>query len=83
MAMRVKETEGYTNFVHPECKTSERWLTNCAKDSPDDFEAIGYQTKRAGQVAYDINGKEVPSHFPVFILESEYNSRHPEVKIGQ
>ncbi len=82
MAMRVKETVDYTDLSHPECQPGWVWLTNCDKDNPDDFEAIGYQTKITGKVAYDINGKEVPGLFPVFVRESEYNTR-PETKIGQ
>lgn len=85
MAMRVKETVDCTEIFHPECKPGELWLTNTVYQDGDlvDFEDIGYQTKRPGKVAYDRNGKVVPGYVPVFVSTVEYNSRHPEVKIGQ
>ncbi len=71
------------NQTHPECRPGEVFLTNCLSIEPDDFDSIGYQTKRAGQIAYDTDGHIVSGYFPVFVWEVEYNSRHKETKIGQ
>lgn len=71
------------NQTHPECRTGEVFLTNCPNIEPDDFETIDYQTKRAGETAYDSTGQILTGHFPVFVWKTEYNLRHPEIKIGQ
>ncbi|KKT79299.1 MAG: hypothetical protein UW75_C0018G0004 [Parcubacteria group bacterium GW2011_GWF2_44_8] len=65
--------DGILMESHPEQKPGEVWLTNCDGDEPDDFDCIGYQTKRAGQRAYDKDGKVVSRCFPVFVSTAEYN----------
>ena len=75
--------DGILREAHPEQKPGEVWLKDCNGAEPDEFEEIEYQTKRAGQTAYDKNGNVVPYHFPVFVWEVEHNSRQREVKIGQ
>jgi len=66
---------------HPEAKPGEVFLTNCDGDEPDAFADILYQTKRAGQNAYDLHGHIIPHRFPVFVWEMEYDRRKREVKI--
>ena len=69
------------HVTHPEQKPGEVWLTNCNGDEPDDFDCIGYQTKRAGQRAYDKDGKVVSRCFPVFVSTAEYNKVMDGVKV--
>lgn len=68
---------------HPEQRRGEVFLCDCSADEPDDFAAIGYQTKRAGNISYRKDGSVQPRYFPVFVYEIEYRQAHPEVKIGQ
>ncbi len=68
---------------HPEQKLGEVFLTNCNADEPDDFDNIGYQSKRAGTTAYDETGQVILHYFPVFVFLAEYNIVNKEVKIGQ
>jgi len=60
-----------TQWVHPELRWGEVFLCN---DSPEDFEHVGWTTKRLGEVAYRKDGTEVgPSSnlYPVFVQASE------------
>jgi hypothetical protein len=63
------------NLTHPEVREGEAWLTNMLPDriidGQTDWEAIGYKTKRAGQVAYDLKGNPVEGYLPVFVQKSE------------
>jgi hypothetical protein len=68
---------------HPEQNQGEVFLANCNTDEPDEFNHIGYQTKRAGKKAYDPDSQVLSGHFPVFVSQAEYNLKHQEVKIGQ
>jgi disulfide oxidoreductase YuzD len=66
------------NIHHPELKPGEIWLTNATHES---YERIGWTTKRAGNIAYDIYGEKAgemtygfyadEAFFPVFVQESE------------
>jgi hypothetical protein len=56
---------------HPELMPGEVFLTN---DNCENFDEIGYQTKRAGNVAYDIHGNVIEGLFPVFVKKSEYDA---------
>jgi hypothetical protein len=70
-----------TENTHPEAKPGEIFLSNCSSDEPDDFDSIGYQTKRAGFTAYDTNNQIISHMFPVFVWETEYNKVMGEVKV--
>ncbi|WKZ25512.1 MAG: hypothetical protein QY322_03965 [bacterium] len=66
------------NKNHPETGDGEVFLTNVGDRDPefrffdeDDYLHIGWKTKRKGNVAYDINGKEVYGMKPVFVQRSE------------
>ena len=52
------------NLDHPECRQGERFYTNVV---PEKFSTIDNDTKRMGNVAYDINGKTVKWLRPVFV----------------
>jgi hypothetical protein len=54
---------------HPELAQGEMFLTNCA--SQDDYEEIGWLTKRLGTTAYDVIGKPIDGYRPVFVWTSE------------
>lgn len=63
---------------HPELRTGEVFLTN-ASDNPgghpddprSDWEVIGWQTKRRGNVAYNRKGKPIRDMFPIFVQRQE------------
>lgn len=60
------------NRNHPETREGEVFITNT---DHSDYNHIGWTTKRAGDVAYDIYGKPIgrgwPGSFPVFAQKSE------------
>ena len=67
---------------HPEIKQGEIFLTN---STLEDYNNIGWKTKRRGIVAYDINGNVIKGLFPVFILREEYlkgNDMRKFLKLG-
>lgn len=58
---------------HPETKDGEMFLTNATKD---DFQRIGWKSKRMGNIAYDVNGNSIDpinALFPVFVQKQEYD----------
>lgn len=68
------------NIHHPELKEGEVFLTNVSNDDMSrrimnsretDWEAIGWKTKRLGNIAYDIYNKIIVGMFPVFVQRSE------------
>lgn len=54
--------------INPEQLDSEFWVTN---SSNDQYDHVGWKTKRRGVNAYDIDGKLVPRMFPVFVERQE------------
>ena len=58
---------------HPELRTGERRLTNVGVENVG--QEIGYQSKRVGKVAYDIQGNVIEGMVPVFVLKEEYNKK--------
>ena len=58
------------NKNHPELRKGEMFFTNVDTKG---FRRMGWVTKRQGQIAYDVNGKVVQGHLPVFIQKSEYD----------
>ncbi|MEK7100248.1 MAG: hypothetical protein AAB872_00375 [Patescibacteria group bacterium] len=66
------------NKNHPEKRNGEVFLTNVGDHDreflfleDDNYQRIGWKTKRKGSVAYDVNGKEVYGMKPVFVQRSE------------
>lgn len=57
--------------LHPEQRSGEIHLFNSESDK---VRYIGWKSKRAGEVAYDVNGDIEPSKVPVFVLASEFES---------
>jgi len=57
------------NKQHPELRDGEIFLENCYSH----YDRIGWQSKRAGQQAYDNSGNAISAAlcFPVFVRESE------------
>jgi len=75
---------------HPERLEDEVFITNAStdtyplfvnrglriiEDTRTDWECIGWKTKRAGNVAYDIHGNELPGYYPIFAKKSEIKSK--------
>lgn len=58
---------------HPEIESGEMFLTN---SDIDGYENIHWETKRKGDVAYDINGNIIKGMFPVFISREEYKKKY-------
>lgn len=70
------------NRNHPELRPDEVFISNasdnsieCIDDGRSSWDAIGWTSKRRGQVSYDIEGKSLgkswPGSFPVFAKQSE------------
>lgn len=68
--------------AHPEREEGEVFLCNIGKDmfdSPyggdlpdmEELDDIGWETKRVGDRAYDINGNRLFDMFPVFVQRQE------------
>ncbi len=68
----------YSNKNHPELLPGEVFITNADNGS---FPQIGWETKRRGNVAYDISGQPLgnrwPGSFPVFAQKSEIGEKSP------
>ena len=75
------------NTTHPELEEGEVFITNVVKaDSKDYLHApfdgwskysdIGWETKRAGTIAYTIGGKIIKNAYPVFIQLKEYEDKY-------
>lgn len=62
----------FNQRTHPEIRLNEVWVTNCS--SQEDFNCIGYKTKRRGLVAFCSDGTVYKSGFPVFVSAAEYNA---------
>jgi hypothetical protein len=63
-------------WKHPELEEGEVFLTNA---TIDEFDKIGWKTKRRGEIAYDINNNPLspinqPDLYPVFAKQSEIES---------
>lgn len=60
------------NVNHPELRRGEVFVTNT---DADHYRFVGWETKRAGEVSYDIYGEPLderwPNSFPVFAQRSE------------
>ena len=63
----------FTNNDHPELREGEIFLNNVkpADEEYQGFAAIGWKTKRLGNIAYNVFGDILPHHRPVFVLRSE------------
>ncbi len=61
-------------LLHPEQLPGEVHLLNSA---PETVRYIGWKSKRAGKVALDLDGVEVPGQVPVFVSAAELE------KVGQ
>lgn len=65
------------NEVHPEMREGEVFFTNVGEYDAlrsyedDDFNHIGWKSKRKGSVAFDIDGKPVNYMNPVFVMRDE------------
>ena len=55
--------------THPEMQEGEVFWSNI--HSVANLEAVGWTTKRLGEVAYDSYGKEIKGMRPVFIQRTE------------
>ena len=71
---------------HPEAQDDEVFLTNVLNGTPlhtvlERSKALppkpgsGWKTKRAGEVAYDSEGKIVPGVYPVFVKKTEVKGK--------
>lgn len=54
---------------HPEQGDNEVFLTNAK--GHEDYDRIGWNTKRAGKTAYNTSGFTVEGMFPVFVTQKE------------
>jgi hypothetical protein len=68
---------GKFNFErdHPERASDEVYIANTDQEDVID---IGWKTKRAGNIAYDIRGKKIgqyPKVFPIFVKISEIKEK--------
>lgn len=66
---------------HPECQSDEVFVTNSDNEG---FYSIGWETKRKGEMAYDIYGNPIskigwPRSFPVFVKKEELKRKKPEL----
>lgn len=66
------------NKNHPEKGDGEVFLTNVGDHDrefhffdEDDYQRIGWKTKRKGSIAYNVDGKPVNGMKPVFVQRSE------------
>jgi len=66
---------------HPELRTGEKWLTNVGVENAG--QEIGYQSKRIGEVAYDIEGNVVEGLVPVFVSKEEYDKKTTPTDMGK
>lgn len=60
---------------HPEMNDGEIFISNLYISQ---IHQCGWETKRAGVIAYDINGKPIPSLYdlvPVFVQRSEIENK--------
>ena len=62
---------GRTKMKHPELRKGEMFLTNA---NVEGYSQIGWETKRSGMTAYDVNGNPVRGLFPVFVQKAEYDT---------
>jgi len=62
------------NTIHPELRSKERFFTNTLRDKCSDFQERYKEltSLRQGETAYDIHGRELPSHAPWFVDREEY-----------
>lgn len=72
---------------HPEQMDDEIFLCNASHekgeyegDSRSSYQCIGWKTKRAGRIAYDVHGKVINDvMFPVFVKIKEIKDGDPKV----
>lgn len=57
--------------LHPEQRTGEIYILNSTLET---FRYTGWKTKRAGEVAFDVDGNVLPNQIPIFIMASEYEA---------
>ena len=75
------------NKNHPERLGDEAFICNADNQinpgrGKSSFQAIGWKTKRRGNVAYDINGKPLnDGSFPVFVKQEEIRAEEGGDKI--
>lgn len=70
------------NMLHPERRSNERFFTNTSQEKNSDFRERYKEltSLRQGETAYDIHGRELPSHSPWFVDREEYKTyvkEHP------
>jgi len=53
---------------HPELRPGEIFVTNAILR---DYHLVGWSTKRAGNIAYDLSGEVAEGCFPVFVQIAE------------
>lgn len=69
---RTQPTHYGMTYTHPERRDGEVWITN---ETLESFHIYDHQTKRLGEVAYDIWGQPVAGLYPIFANEAELNSK--------
>jgi hypothetical protein len=57
--------------LHPEQRSGEIHLFN---SEPDKVRYVGWKSKRAGEVAYGVDGNIEPGKVPVFVLATEFEA---------
>ena len=58
------------NVEHSEIEDGEMFLSNITEE---DYQKIGWKTKRRGNIAYDKSGNIIIGLFPVFVQKQEYD----------
>lgn len=59
------------NTNHPELRKGEMFFSN---DNEEGYKRIGLQTKRMGDVAYDVRGNVIKYLLPTFVQKDEYDA---------
>lgn len=59
------------NANHPELRKGEVFITNADADS---YRFVGWETKRAGEVSYDISGEPLGERWPFSRLRPKMRS---------
>ena len=70
--MTKEEEDGFLNTNHPEKRDDEIFLCNCCIN--EDFDEIGWETKRPGEQAYTRYGYRIAAikrTHPVFVQKAE------------
>lgn len=76
----TSQTQVQKHFKHPEMANDEVFVTNT---NEEDFDDIGWKTKRKGKIAYDPSGVPLgnrwPWSFPVFAKKWEIRAKDVEI----